>query len=437
MFNFFTSPGKKARTKAADWLKLARTVWNSRHDQLTSKETAEFTRSETVLAQLVRERAAPEKIELAIQSLESVLHRIGGAIYPRTSMAENVEFFLVATLIILGVHTYFIQPMTIPTNSMWPTYSGMTAENFPPNAATPGMFSRLVRLLAFGAVRKEVDAPASGEVSALFALDTNGQPLLIPAAVTGRSWLIFPSKLSEYTLYVNDEPVKIRLPEDFHDFDQVFMDTFFSEGRSLADQWQRAQSEGRIKRGLATSASGQAYDVYQVPLGRSVKAGEALIRFDLMKGDMVFVDRFSYHFSRPKAGNAFVFETGNIPELVREGIPDEYYVKRLAGLPGDTLEIIPPVLYRNGRPIKGAAAFDANASRQGQYRGYFNAPPDRGEYLLPGKSATVPAHSFMGLGDNSAISADGRYWGFVPEKDVIGRPLFIYYPFTRRWGWAK
>jgi len=41
------------------------------------------------------------------------------------------------------------------------------------------------------------------------------------------------------------------------------------------------------------------------------------------------------------------------------------------------------------------------------------------------------------MGDNSGNSSDGRVWGFVPEKDVIGRPLFIYYPFTRRWGVAR
>jgi signal peptidase I len=49
----------------------------------------------------------------------------------------------------------------------------------------------------------------------------------------------------------------------------------------------------------------------------------------------------------------------------------------------------------------------------------------------------VPAQAFFALGDNSRDSQDGRYWGFVPEKDVIGRPLFIYYPFTRRWGPAR
>jgi signal peptidase I len=49
----------------------------------------------------------------------------------------------------------------------------------------------------------------------------------------------------------------------------------------------------------------------------------------------------------------------------------------------------------------------------------------------------VPEHAYLALGDNSHDSFDGRFWGYVPEKDVIGRPLFIYFPFTRRWGPAK
>jgi signal peptidase I len=140
----------------------------------------------------------------------------------------------------------------------------------------------------------------------------------------------------------------------------------------------------------------------------------------------------SYHFVRPQVGDGFVFRTRNIPGIGE----DQYYVKRLVGRPGDTLEIRPPVLYRNGRPITGAAAFDRNARREGLYRGYFNVSRD-GSYLFKDEKLTVPPRVFFALGDKSASSKDGRYWGFVPEKEVVGRPLFIYYPFTRRWGPAR
>jgi signal peptidase I len=44
---------------------------------------------------------------------------------------------------------------------------------------------------------------------------------------------------------------------------------------------------------------------------------------------------------------------------------------------------------------------------------------------------------YFALGDNSANSADGRSWGTVPAKDVVGRPVVVYYPFTSHWGLAK
>ena len=80
-----------------------------------------------------------------------------------------------------------------------------------------------------------------------------------------------------------------------------------------------------------------------------------------------------------------------------------------------------------------------NAGRVSPYRGYFNATHEDSRYsqLFPGETIKVPDHDYLALGDNSRDSFDGRFWGFVPEKDVVGRPLFIYFPFSRRWGPAR
>ena len=97
------------------------------------------------------------------------------------------------------------------------------------------------------------------------------------------------------------------------------------------------------------------------------------------------------------------------------------------------------MILRNGSPITGAAAFDLNARQESPYRGYANATHEDSRYsiLFRGETVTVPQRGYLALGDNSHNSFDGRFWGFVPEKDVVGRPLFIYFPFTRRWGTAK
>ena len=88
---------------------------------------------------LIKERAGAEKLKLGIERLEDVLRKTGGAHYPKTALVENVEFFLVAAIVILGIRTYFVQPFKIPTNSMWPTYNGMTSEVFKSKADEPNV----------------------------------------------------------------------------------------------------------------------------------------------------------------------------------------------------------------------------------------------------------------------------------------------------------
>jgi signal peptidase I len=162
-----------------------------------------------------------------------------------------------------------------------------------------------------------------------------------------------------------------------------------------------------------------------------VRKGERAMSFDELTGDQLFVDRASYHFIRPKVGSGFVFRTGNIPDIQRQ-YGDQYYIKRLVGVPGDVLEIRDSTLYRNGAPITGSSAFAANAKRAERYGGYQAALR-----LAPGSTVTVTENSYFALGDNSYNSQDGRYWGTVPAKDVVGRPMFVYFPFTKHWGPAR
>jgi signal peptidase I len=107
----------------------------------------------------------------------------------------------------------------------------------------------------------------------------------------------------------------------------------------------------------------------------------------------------------------------------------KYYIKRLAGKEGETLEIKDHTLLVDGEPRNEAAAFERNAAQEGEYVGYKNV-----ERLATDVVMKVPEDSFVALGDNSANSADSRYWGYVPQESVVGRAIFIYYPFTKRWG---
>ena len=430
--------GSKMRRAAINWLELADKVRSYRRDQLTAAERTELDQREAALRHSLRDEADAGKLRLDIEALEDVLRRCGGAVYPKSSLSENVDFFIVAAIVILGIRTYFVQPFKIPTNSMWPTYYGMTAENLPPGTPAPGWAGQLWRFAAFGAQRREALAPRTGQVSLQYFVD--GDRLMPYAAYTiksARKWLVLPTQVREYTFYVDGVPATVQVPDDFDEFDKVVMKTFFGDEHGFFQHVAQAQKVTPLETSvLKLNGDNDGYRrVAMIPLGRTVQAGQPVVRFDLMTGDQLFVDRLTYHFLSPKVGQGFVFRTGNIPAIGR----DDYFIKHLVGVPGDVMEIRPPVLYRNGAPITGAEAFDLNAKRVFPYTGYvYGAEVGGGHYLFKqGDTLTVPPRSYFAMGDNSSNSSDGRVWGFVPAADVVGRPLFIYYPFTRRWGPAR
>ncbi len=443
MFGFFDSQEKKMRDNASNWLELASKVWNYRRDALGARESDELVGKMEGLRRLMKERADAARLKLGIESLEGVLMRTGGAVYPKTSLVENVEFFLVAAIVILGIRTYFVQPFKIPTNSMWPTYYGMTAENFPPGADLPGPAARVLRFFAFGAQRRTMVAPRDGEVSVPLFISSSGDRATVAyTKKAGRKWVVIPTQVKEYTFFVDGVPTSVQVPADFgeSEFDDMVFNTFFPDRAALFAQLERERQAGRIEevsQKLDENAD-RFYMALRVPIGKMVHSGEPIMRFDVLAGDQLFVDRVSYQFMRPRVGQGFVFRTDHIPEIER-AYGDQYFVKRLIGVPGDSIEMKEPMIYRNGALITGSEAFDLNGKRVPPYRGYFNATHDDSRYsmLFEGETIRVPEHAYLALGDNSHDSFDGRFWGYVPEKDVVGRPLFIYYPFTKRWGTAK
>ena len=374
---------------------------------------------------MARVEACGEKGEAAdladaIEALENTLRKCSGRFYPRSGWAENVEMFLVAGILAIGIRTFFIQPFKITTNSMYPSYHGMTYNIFAPGGnERPGGVARVFRKLAFGASFREMKANASGELTMPLFDERERRVkrgVFRYQEVRGRKWFVLPTTLKEYTFYVGGKESKVRLPYEFG-FEKVIFERFPSTYSS----------------GLKVVSDPGIGPV--VVTGMQFKEGESIVDFEILSGDALFVDRFSYHFAKPKPGDPFVFRTGQIKNL-RDALgrpDDKYYIKRLVGVPGDVLEIREPVLYRNNEPISGADAFARNASQDGEYEGYTNGY----RRLAAGQREIIPDSSFYAMGDNSDESSDSRVWGFVPDKEVVGRALFIYYPFTRRWGPAN
>ena len=167
------------------------------------------------------------------------------------------------------------------------------------------------------------------------------------------------------------------------------------------------------------------------------RKGELLCDGYLSTGDHLFVDRFSIHFLPPKRGDVIVFTTENIHSPTQP-LGGYYYIKRLVGLPGDTLKIVDNILYikpEGETEFKPATAFSDKFRRlysfEGGYQGHIAS-----ELLAPGQELKVPKDKFFALGDNTSNSLDGRNWGFIPRKNIIGRGLNVFWPISRRWGFV-
>jgi signal peptidase I len=428
MFGYFASQEKKTRASAVACLEIADQIWNFRRDVLTPAEAGELRAAADRLRGLLRSRAGAAQLGPATAALEPVLRRTGGSIYPKTFLGENVEFILVIAIVIFGFRAYFVQWFEIPTNSMWPTYNGMTPEVFTQRSDEPSALREAGRILTKGAWPHRLDAPADGEVLIpIGGRDSLGYIHCRP--VSGHSFVVLPAKEREYTFLVGDQPVRTRVPVDF-DLDWAVYDGFFGHNGPYNHRNLATAIQAKLQAGEYVDLVVDGDLVHCIRTGRQVRAGDRLFAFDELTGDKVFVDRISYNFVRPRVGTGFVFSTGKIPKLASAS-GDMYFVKRLVGVPGDVLEVKGSGLYRNGAPIAGAPAFAANALRLGRYPGY-----EAAGLLEPGATVHVEPGNYFAMGDNSPNSSDSRFWGFVPAKEAVGTPLFIYYPLAR-WGWAR
>jgi len=446
MFGSFQSESGKLRETAKHWLYLGAKVYHFRKDELREADVEKLSRSmDAVRTGLKGIKSDKQRLRNALEEMEALMRDIGGAFYPRSSIGENVEFFFVAMIIYIGVTTFFVKPFKIPTNSMWPTYYGMTAEVWD-EGEEPGGLERAFRLAAFGASRYTIEAPEDGELMIPVALGGSigrSSVGLYKYPVSKRRYFVLPGEGVGYEFMIGDSPVKVKVPKDFTLEDSVLGDAWFPDDEHFNLAFSRLIRQGRLtgertvqmkdEQGVSRSVR-----IGLVKTGKFFKKGETVLSFDLLTGDQLFVDRMSYHFVEPKVGDGFVFRTGEIEHLSVRG--DTFYIKRLSGTPGDTVKIDEGKLLINGEAASGSVAFDKNAAQDDPYRGYSYPSSIASGFsglLHPGQTITIPEDSYLALGDNSYNSYDSRGWGYVPESAIVGRPIIIYYPFTKRFGLAK
>jgi signal peptidase I len=165
----------------------------------------------------------------------------------------------------------------------------------------------------------------------------------------------------------------------------------------------------------------------------------------LLIGDFLFVNKALYGAEVPLIHTRLpaVREPQRNDILVFDSVEEEglKVVKRLIGMPGDTLMMENGELYRNGQRVDEPYAMHTDPNNTGdpvqrakmrewQVPHLVGVDPDTYQPDLQNWGpVVVPPDSFFMMGDNRDSSYDGRYWGFLPRQNVRGRPLLVYYSY--------
>jgi signal peptidase I len=171
---------------------------------------------------------------------------------------------------------------------------------------------------------------------------------------------------------------------------------------------------------------------FEIPSGSMEKT--------LLVGDHVFVDRLSLAPRSSYLGPLMPYRPlrrGEIAVFMSPERPDLHLVKRIVGVPGDRIHLVNGDLYINGVKQVEPYVYHINDSYD-PYRDNFPAVSPSVIDVMPEWPLTirensnhgelvVPPHHFFAMGDSRYNSRDSRYWGFVPEENLVGRPMFVYW----------
>jgi signal peptidase I len=127
-------------------------------------------------------------------------------------------------------------------------------------------------------------------------------------------------------------------------------------------------------------------------------------------GDYILTEKVSYKFREPKRGEVIIFKAPNRP--------DADYIKRVIGLPGETMKVIEGKIYINNTPLDE------------QYEP-ISSQTFSGRFLEENKEFTIPQNQYFVFGDNRSHSSDSREFGPVDKELIIGRALVRYWPVPR------
>ncbi|WP_035587824.1 signal peptidase I [Hippea jasoniae] len=153
----------------------------------------------------------------------------------------------------------------------------------------------------------------------------------------------------------------------------------------------------------------------------------------LLIGDHILANRLIYGIRVPISGKIIIPvehpKVGDIVIFRYPPKPSVYFIKRCVGVGGDVLMMKNKVLYRNGKRVNEPYAIytDPHIYPRNTDNPIVKARWGSRDNWGPVK---VPPHEYFMMGDNRDNSYDSRYWGFVPEKDIVGKAFIIYGSWT-------
>ena len=193
------------------------------------------------------------------------------------------------------------------------------------------------------------------------------------------------------------------------------------------------------------------FEPFKIPSGSMIPT--------LLIGDLILVNKFTYGLRLPVANTRLTeghaVQRGDVVVFRYPPKPSVDYIKRVIGLPGDEVSYLNKSLNINGKEVPETAVsdfFDESTmeyfkqfneqlgdvrhniivdTRRAAFIGNPDAFPyrDNCRYSIEGVTCKVPEGHFFMMGDNRDNSLDSRYWGFVPEGNIIGRAFFVWMNF--------
>ncbi|AVO48357.1 signal peptidase I [Melaminivora suipulveris] len=296
-----------------------------------------------------------------------------------------------------------------------------------------------------------VGAWYTGAIEGNFAL-----LLFMATVVTGAYWLgerlVFLPRRRRAAQALQDAAAQRRAELDRMGIQKVDGDIQEAQGRILMQPWWLDWTAGLFPViAIVFLLRSFLFEPFKIPSGSMIPT--------LLVGDLILVNKFTYGIRLPvinkKITDGTPVRRGDVMVFRYPPQPSMDYIKRVVGIPGDEVAYLNKRLTINGQPVPTTALpdyFDQDAMRyfkqfeeqlgDKRHRVIVNtdAPAfvqgasnfqgrDQCRYSVEGVACTVPQGHYFLMGDNRDNSLDSRYWGFVPDENIVGRAFFVWMNF--------